>query len=85
MACRAVWNWGEIYMSNDNLGKRSLPVCTIHQDGKYWPVIRLQGRWLQRLGFEAGSRIEVEYSPRLLLIRLVPSEQSPRCPGSGCS
>ena len=59
-------------MSNDNLGKRILPVCAIHQDGKYWPFIRLQGRWLQRLGFEAGGMIEVEYSLGLLLIRLLP-------------
>ena len=58
-------------MSNDNLGKRILPVSTIHQDGKYWPFIRLQGRWLQRLGFAADSMIEVEYSPGLLLIRLL--------------
>ena len=71
-AWAAVWNWGEIYMSNDNLGKRILPVCAIHQDGKYWPFIRLQGRWLQRLGFEAGGMIEVEYSLGLLLIRLLP-------------
>ena len=62
---------GYIHMSNDNLGKRILPVSTIHQDGKYWPFIRLQGRWLQRLGFAADSMIEVEYSPGLLLIRLL--------------
>ncbi len=59
-------------MSNDNLGKRTLPVCTIHQDGKYWPFIRLQGKWLRKLGFVADSRIEVEYSHGLLLIKLVP-------------
>ena len=63
---------GERYMSNDNLGKRVLPVCAIYQDGKYWPVIRLQGRWLQGLGFKAGGRIKVEYGPGRLLIRRVP-------------
>ncbi|MEM5768218.1 MAG: SymE family type I addiction module toxin [Bacillota bacterium] len=60
-------------MSNDNSEKRILSVCAIYQDGKYWPFIRLQGRWLQRLGFEAGSMVEVEYIPGLLLIRLLPT------------
>jgi len=70
--CRGLELGGYIHMSNDNLEKRILPVCTIHQDGKYWPFIRLQGRWLQRLGFAGDSMIEVEYSPGLLLIRLLP-------------
>jgi len=59
-------------MSNANSGKRILPVGAICQDGRYWPVIRLQGRWLQGLGFKAGGRIKVEYGPGRLLIRLVP-------------
>ena len=35
------------------------------------PYIRLRGQWLRRLGFEIGTRIEVEAEPGRLVLRAV--------------
>jgi hypothetical protein len=35
------------------------------------PYIRMRGQWLRRLGFEIGTRIEVEAEPGRLVLRAV--------------
>jgi len=35
------------------------------------PYIRMRGQWLRRLGFEIGTRIEVEAAPGRLVLRAV--------------
>ena len=37
------------------------------------PYIRMRGQWLRRLGFEVGTRIEVESAPGRLVLRAVPA------------
>ena len=44
------------------------------------PYIRLRGKWLRRLGFEVGTRIEVESGPGRLVLRAVPAGEV--CEGS---
>lgn len=38
------------------------------------PFIRLQGRWLEKLGFEIGKRVTVEESPGRLVLKVVKDE-----------
>lgn len=38
------------------------------------PFVRLSGKWLRRLGFRVGSKIEVEASPGCLVLRSLPAE-----------
>jgi|GEM_PF-637580 len=50
--------------------------CSPH-DASRWhaapvkPYIRMRGKWLRRLGFEIGTRIEVEAEPGHLVLRAV--------------
>ena len=44
-------------------------------DRKEAPLIRLQGRWLQELGFEIGKRISVEEKQGELVLKLMPEEK----------
>ena len=39
--------------------------------GEPFPVIRIAGRFLQKLGFEIGKEIEVEYSSEAITIKNV--------------
>jgi len=41
-----------------------------------FPFIRLSGKWLGRLGFSIGTKIEVEASPGRLVLRAVPASRS---------
>jgi toxic protein SymE len=67
---------GYIYtMSTVKLGKRILTVYYTHLNGKNMPLIRLQGKWLQDLGFKTGSKIDVEETNGLLFIRVVPTSR----------
>lgn len=45
------------------------------------PLIRLQGDWLRKLGFEIGGRVEVEETQEQLTIRLVPTDDSKEVQG----
>lgn len=38
----------------------------------YVPLVRLQGKWLEALGFTAGAQVHIEGQPGELTIRLVP-------------
>jgi antitoxin component of MazEF toxin-antitoxin module len=48
---------------------------------KQTPLIRLSGDWLRQLGFEIGSKIEVEQKQEQLLIRLVPKKDDKEVQG----
>jgi hypothetical protein len=39
--------------------KRKLTVGYVPGDGKPYPMIRLQGKWLEELGFKVGDRVVV--------------------------
>lgn len=39
--------------------KRSLTVGYIYTNNKPYPMIRLQGKWLEELGFRVGDRVVV--------------------------
>lgn len=39
------------------------------------PEIRLEGKWLQKLGFEAGKEIYVQQQKNKLTIRLLDKEE----------
>lgn len=55
---------------------RILTVYYTYQSGKGRPLIRLQGKWLQDLGFKTGSKIEVKEENGVLSIRAVPSDNT---------
>ena len=40
------------------------------------PYIRLQGKWLQELGFEIGRKIEVEENEGLIVIRIASVDEN---------
>ena len=54
---------------------RILTVSYIYQTDKPVPIIRLQGKWLRKLGFEPDSKIKVTARTGVLLIRLVPDAE----------
>ena len=39
--------------------ERKLTVSYTPGDGKHYPMIRLQGKWLEEMGFEVGDRVVV--------------------------
>ncbi len=53
-------------------GTRVLTVAYTHQNGMERPFIRLQGKWLQELGFLPGAKIEVKETKEGLLIKALP-------------
>ncbi len=53
-------------------GTRVLTVAYTHQNGMERPFIRLQGKWLQDLGFLPGAKIEVKETKEGLLIKSLP-------------
>jgi toxic protein SymE len=59
-------------MSEKTRMNRILTVYYMYQNNKQVPLIRLQGKWLQELGFELGGKIEVAARNEVLLIRIVP-------------
>lgn len=58
-------------MSIPEESTRILTVYYIYQSGQNRPLIRLQGKWLQELGFQTGAKIEVRESSGCLLIKAV--------------
>lgn len=55
--------------------KRLLTVSSMSvYNRKEMPVIRLQGRWLEKLGFEIGKRVTVEESPNRLVLEVAKDE-----------
>ncbi|WP_371381802.1 SymE family type I addiction module toxin [Sporomusa aerivorans] len=40
-----------------------------------WPLIRLQGKWLQDLGFLSGAKIAIEEHDGALLIKALPDDK----------
>ncbi|TCL35110.1 type I toxin-antitoxin system toxin SymE [Anaerospora hongkongensis] len=58
-------------MSSEGESSRILTVYyTYLNNGKdRWPLIRLQGKWLQDLGFSSGAKIEVTESNGGLFIK----------------
>jgi hypothetical protein len=53
---------------------RILTVSYIYQNDKPVPIIRLQGKWLRKLGFEQDNKIKVVARKGVVLIRLIPDE-----------
>ncbi len=41
-----------------------------HQETKVIPYIRLNGQWLERLGFEPGMQVTITTREKLLIIQL---------------
>jgi len=67
---------GGIDLSSEGESSRILTVYyTYLNNGKdRWPLIRLQGKWLQDLGFQSGNKITIEEHSGALLIKAVPDE-----------
>ena len=42
-----------------HMTERKLTVGYVPGDGKHYPMIRLQGKWLEELGFKVGDRVVV--------------------------
>ena len=54
---------------------RMLTVYYLYQNNKPVPIIRLQGKWLRKLGFEPGNKIRVAAKRGRLLIKLIPQAE----------
>lgn len=67
---------GGIDLSSEGESSRILTVYyTYLNNGKdRWPLIRLQGKWLQDLGFQSGNKITIEEHSGTLLIKAVSDE-----------
>lgn len=65
-------------MSSERETSRILTVYyTYLNDGKdRRPLIRLQGKWLQDLGFQSGDKIAIEEHSGALLIKAVTDERT---------
>lgn len=62
-------------MSGESENSRILTVYYTYLNGKKrLPLIRLQGQWLQDLGFQSGDKIAIEGHSRALLIKTVTDE-----------
>ena len=68
---------GGINLSSEGENSRILTVYyTYLNNGKNrWPLIRLQGKWLQDLGFHSGSKITIEEHGGALLIKAVDDDK----------
>jgi toxic protein SymE len=62
---------GGIDLSGERESSRILTVyyTYLNQGKDRWPLIRLQGKWLQDLGFLSGAKIEVTESNGGLFIK----------------
>ena len=69
-------------MSTLQKSTRILTVYYTRQNGATWPLIRLQGKWLQELGFLLGAKIEVKENEGSLFIKARPLPE-PCPPGNG--
>ncbi|MFA5375540.1 MAG: SymE family type I addiction module toxin [Dehalococcoidia bacterium] len=49
--------------------ERKLTVGYVPGDGKHYPLIRLQGKWLEELGFMVGDRVVVVVNEEHLIIK----------------
>ncbi len=68
---------GGIYLSSERESARILTVYYTYLNGKdRRPLIRLQGKWLQDLGFHSGSKIAIEEHGGTLLIKAVDEEMN---------
>ncbi|WP_169717662.1 SymE family type I addiction module toxin [Sporomusa silvacetica] len=62
-------------MSSERENARILTVYYTYLNGKdRRPLIRLQGKWLQDLGFHSGNKIAIEEHGGTLLIKAVYDE-----------
>ena len=59
----------------NNMKKRELTICGMSvYDRKRYPFIRLNGKWLEALGFEIGKKITVEEKQGELVLKMVSAE-----------
>ncbi|MBU2700542.1 hypothetical protein Ga0466249_001634 [Sporomusaceae bacterium BoRhaA] len=56
---------------------RLLPVNFLYQNGRPVPVIKLQGKWLEKFGFQPSDTLLVERQPGILVIRPLFNENPP--------
>ena len=69
-------------MSDERETSRILTVYYTYLSGKdRWPLIRLQGKWLQDLGFQSGNKIAVEEHYGSLLIKTITDEMTVKVKG----
>ena len=47
---------------------RQLTISYMPGSGKYYPMIRLQGKWLRDLGFRVGDKVVVETTDNKIVI-----------------
>jgi hypothetical protein len=56
-------------LKENNKSYRLLPVNFLYQNNRPVPVIQLQGKWLQKFGFQPGDTLLVERQAGTLVIR----------------
>ena len=59
-----------------HLQERKLTVGYMPGDGKHYPLIRLQGKWLEELGFKVGEKVVVVADERSIVITKIVSQDS---------
>ncbi|MGI2257543.1 SymE family type I addiction module toxin [Candidatus Cardinium hertigii] len=53
---------------------RRIKIQKLYRSGKDVPIIRLEGKWIKRIGFEIGEIVTVNIRERLLIIE--PTEKN---------
>lgn len=65
---------GEYIMLVKEKRVRILAVNYMYQNGERIPYIRLQGKWLGKIGFQCGDKIEVEQKIGYLFIKTISAD-----------
>ena len=55
---------------------RKLTVGYIYTNNKPYPLIRLQGKWLEEMGFGVGDKVIVVADDRVIVITKIVSQDS---------
>ena len=61
---------------NHEAHTRKLTIGYVPGDGKHYPMIRLQGKWLEELGFKVGDRVVVVVDEISIVITKIVSQDS---------
>lgn len=66
------------HVSNREANSRTLKVCYKYRSRECdiirVPVIRLEGKWLDALGFSEGKKVQIDIAAGKLTIHLLPEE-----------
>lgn len=60
------------------MNNRVLSISYVSANNNEVPSIRLQGKWLEKLGFKHGNKVFVEEAKGEIILRLIDFEEEPK-------